>query len=458
MATIRKRKEKYVVIYDYINERGERKQKWETCESKLEANKRAKEVEYAKLHDTFIPPNTQTVAEFLAMWAPIQAKQKWQYKTYMSNMQTIELHINPLIGKIEMQKLTPMHIEIMLTQLKTKKVAGSKSYNKKESEIPYLSSTTQRHIYTLLHSAMDKAVEWKIITSNPVTCDPPPRSTEETAVWDIDTLRTALDMIEDELLHLAVHMAFVCSLRIGEAMALSWDDVDFNKKEIHIRKTLQRVSKQALEELPGESLYFTFPPKQIDKKSVLVVKKPKTNSSRRTLFITDELCTELLQRKAKIECQKQYHGKGYADYNLVFALEDGYPVEPKLCEKWFKRWQNGPGIEFPEIVFHSIRHSSTTYKLALSHGDIKAVQGDTGHSSAKIVTDTYAHMQVDSRRALAESLEENFYQKKASVTESAASVNLDGLIMMIQQNPDLKNFLLASIYADDSTKVQQIQN
>ena len=79
MATIRKRKDKYVVIYDYINEKGERKQKWETCESKAEANKRAKEVEYAKLHDTFIPPSNQTVAEFLAMWAPIQAKQKWQY-------------------------------------------------------------------------------------------------------------------------------------------------------------------------------------------------------------------------------------------------------------------------------------------------------------------------------------------------------------------------------------------
>ena len=94
-------------------------------------------------------------------------------------------------------------------------------------------------------------------------CDPPKRSTEEPASWDIDTLRSALDMIEDDLLHLAVHS----SLRIGEAMALSWDDVDFVKKEIHIRKTLQRVSKQALEELPSESLYFTFPPKQLDKKT-----------------------------------------------------------------------------------------------------------------------------------------------------------------------------------------------
>lgn len=459
MATIRKRKDKYVVIYDYINEKGVRKQKWETCESKAEANKRAKEIEYEKLHDTFVTPNDQAVAEFLAMWAPIQAQQKWQYKTYMSNMQMIEQHINPMIGKIELQKLSPLHVETMFAKLKTKKVSGSRSYNKKESEIPCLSSTTQRHIYVLLRSAMDKAVEWKIINSNPVVCDPPKRSTEETASWDIDTLRAALDIIEDDILHLAVHMAFVCSLRIGEAMALSWDDVDFEKKEIHIRKTLQRVSKQALEELPSESLYFTFPPKQLDKKSVLIVKKPKTDSSKRTLYITDELCAEMLRRKEKIERQKQYYGNSYMDYNLVFSLEDGYPIEPKLCEKWFKKWQNGPGLAFPDIVFHSIRHSSTTYKLTLSHGDIKAVQGDTGHATAQIVTDTYAHMQVNSRRSLAEKLEKDFYQEKSpSSTESPVPVDAESLLLMIQQNPDLKNFLLAGVLADESTKMQQMQN
>ena len=91
MATIRKRKDKYVVIYDYINEKGVRKQKWETCESKADASRRAKEVEYEKSRNNLIAPNNQTVAEFLAEWAPIQAKKCWQYKTYMTNMQMIEM-------------------------------------------------------------------------------------------------------------------------------------------------------------------------------------------------------------------------------------------------------------------------------------------------------------------------------------------------------------------------------
>lgn len=191
----------------------------------------------------------------------------------------------------------------------------------------------------------------------------------------------------------------------------------------------------------------------------MIVKKPKTDSSKRTLYITDELCAEMLRRKEKIKRQKQYYGNSYMDYNLVFSLEDGYPIEPKLCEKWFKKWQNGPGLAFPDIVFHSIRHSSTTYKLTLSHGDIKAVQEDTGHATAQIVTDTYAHMQVNSRRSLAEKLEKDFYQEKSPTSsESSVPVDAESLLLMIQQNPDLKNFLLAGVLADDSTKVQQMQN
>ena len=68
----------------------------------------------------------------------------------------------------------------------------------------------------------------------------------------------ALADIDNELLHLAVHLAFVCSLRIGEAMGLTWDCIDFEHKVIHFDKTLQRVSKEALKILPHDSLIFTL--------------------------------------------------------------------------------------------------------------------------------------------------------------------------------------------------------
>ena len=66
----------------------------------------------------------------------------------------------------------------------------------------------------------------------------------------------------------------------------------------------------------------------------------------------------------------------------------------------------------PEVVFHSLRHTSVTYKLKLNGGDIKAVQGDSGHSQVNMVTDVYSHILDEDRKRNAELFEEAFYGKK----------------------------------------------
>ena len=54
----------------------------------------------------------------------------------------------------------------------------------------------------------------------------------------------------------------------------------------------------------------------------------------------------------------------------------------------------------PDVVFHSLRHTSVTYKLKLSGGDIKAVQGDSGHAQADMVTEVYGHIIDEERRKM----------------------------------------------------------
>jgi len=56
------------------------------------------------------------------------------------------------------------------------------------------------------------------------------------------------------------------------------------------------------------------------------------------------------------------------------------------------------------VVFHSLRHTSVTYKLKLNGGDIKAVQGDSGHSQVNMITDVYSHIIDEDRRKNAELL------------------------------------------------------
>lgn len=64
-------------------------------------------------------------------------------------------------------------------------------------------------------------------------------------------------------------------------------------------------------------------------------------------------------------------------------------------------------------MFHSIRHTSVTYKLKLNGGDIKAVQGDSGHAQVNMITNVYSHIIDDDRRRNAELFEEAFYNKKS---------------------------------------------
>ena len=83
-------------------------------------------------------------------------------------------------------------------------------------------------------------------------------------------------------------------------------------------------------------------------------------------------------------------------------------VEPVLIRKKFLKWQDAHP-EFPRIVFHGLRHSSATYQLLQSGGDFKSVQGNTGHATATVLMDTYAHTQDKPRLELTEKIEANFY-------------------------------------------------
>ena len=84
-----------------------------------------------------------------------------------------------------------------------------------------------------------------------------------------------------------------------------------------------------------------------------------------------------------------------------------------MLTKWYRQWR-AEHPEFEKIVFHGLRHSSATYQLLQSGGDFKSVQGNTGHSTAATLMDTYAHTQDKPRIELAEKIEANFYKQDIS--------------------------------------------
>ena len=136
---------------------------------------------------------------------------------------------------------------------------------------------------------------------------------------------------------------------------------------------------------------------------------------------------------------KDYLGDEYQDFDLVICHDNGTPMEGDKIRKMFNELIQR--AELKPVVFHSLRHSSTTYKLKLSGGDIKAVQGDTGHAEAAMITERYAHILDDDRRINAEKFEEMFYQEHEGDSTKKSTDDLIKIMNKLQDSPELVELL-----------------
>ena len=167
---------------------------------------------------------------------------------------------------------------------------------------------------------------------------------------------------------------------------------------------------------------LVFPTNHKKNSTVRIPKTPKTESSVRKIFLPKSVANMLVDWKAEQDEMKEILGDEYMDYNLVMASTFGLPLGDGAIRGPLKKLIEDYNL--PPVVFHSFRHSSVTYKLKLNGGDIKAVQGDSGHAQVNMVTDVYSHILDDDRRKNAELFEEAFYEKK----------NLDPQMHVQQEN------------------------
>ena len=427
MAYITKRGSSYSVRYTYQDEHGKSCDKWESFPTKEEAVKRQKQIEHELATGNFLIPSTVTVAEFLMDWLPKQcSKHKWAPKTYQSNLALIQNLIIPYIGEMQMQKLRPYHIEALYDTLsKTpcgQYVGGKRRDLSPKQQKRTLSGTTLHEVHQLLHNSFLLAVEWGILIKSPVPVDSPKKSIQERAIWDADEMWAALASMEDPILHLAVHLTLVGALREGEVAGLTPEDLDFDGADgtgtFRINKCMQRVQKASLAKTGKGCILQEFEDKREGSTTTLVLKKTKTASSNRTIFMTAVLKEELKHWLKRLEMDEAVEPERYRNSGMLLRLPNGLAVEPILIRKKFIKWQD-EHPEFTRIVFHGLRHSSATYQLMISGGDVKAVQGTTGHASANLLVNTYAHIQQDSRKKLGKKFEEGFYKPGATLVQAA---------------------------------------
>ena len=233
-------------------------------------------------------------------------------------------------------------------------------------------------------------------------------------VWSIQTFRQAVQAAEDDLLSICMHLAFSCSMRIGEITGLAWEDVIIDEESIAtdnarviINKELSRVNAAAMQKLKEKDIIKIFPTQKPHCTTRLVLKTPKTETSNRTVWLPRTVAQLLVQYKKDQQELKEFLGSAYNDYNLVIALENGNPVESRFVRDRFQKLCEENDYEI--VVFHSLRHLSTGYKLKMTNGDVKSVQGDTGHAEAEMVTDVYSKIIDEDRRFNAQKMDKEFY-------------------------------------------------
>jgi integrase len=457
MASIIKRKKNYSVVYNYVDENGETKQKWETGRTHKEAMKRKAEVESKQQTGTFLPPSNQTVEDFLYDFVSLYGEKKWGVSMYDSQTSLIANYINPIIGSMEVQAITPRTVDSYIQTLQKTKSVSTKTHRAKT---PYVTDKTIAKIIKLLRCAFKQAVRWEMIARNPFDNVILPK-TEYTKrdIWDADMIRTALDHCKDGKLYVAMNLSFACSLRMGEILGLTWDNVHISDENIaadnayvYIDKELARASKRAIETLGERDIYYTFTPLFPNTSTRLILKKPKTDSSIRKVWLPKTLAYILREWKASQDELKSFLGDEYQDFHLVVALPNGRPCEDRIMLKEFSKLREEAGL--PKVVFHSLRHSSTTYKLKLNHGDLKATQGDTGHAEIDMITSVYAHILDEDRKINAQKFETAFYANpdlrnvrppEEPKEPEPAAIDLAGLVEQLQKSPELASALAALI-------------
>ena len=261
-------------------------------------------------------------------------------------------------------------------------------------------------------------------------------------------LRTYLNKVKNDYEY--INLAFSCSLRVGEMLGLTWDCVEISDASItngtafiFVNKELQRVNRDALEKLNEKGIILKFPAFFARTNTALVLKEPKTKTSTRKVFLPKTVAEMLKERYQEIQEYKELFGDEFQDFNLVFCNANGRPMESQIITRALQKLIKDNDL--PPVVFHSLRHSSITYKLKLNGGDIKSVQGDSGHAQVKMVTDVYSHIIDEDRRLNAQRFEETFYQKKNPSEVNGATVEPkkepqgiteEAMLNYMVQNPD----------------------
>ena len=373
----------YTIVVDLGRDpaTGKRKQQWVSIKGpKKDAEKRLAELLHQLDTGSFLKLSKTTLAEYLARWLKDYVRPNLSPKTAEGYEYIMHRQVVPAFGGMTLTQLKPEHLQKYYAEKLTRG----------------LSAQTVRHHHTVLHKALQTAVEWGLLSRNVADSVRPPKVQRiEMQTWDKNEISQFLEAVKTTPYYALFHTALFTGMRRSELLALHWQDIDLILGQVYVSRSLHC--------LKGGGIVF---------------RPTKTASGRRTVALSPLASVVLREHREKQEHERAMLGLPLKDDDLVFVQLDGKPLLPDSVSHARFKLVRRAGLK--PIRLHDARHTHAS--LMLKQGiHPKIVQERLGHSSIAITLDTYSHVAPGLQQAAAKRFDEAFtarYNEPASVSEN----------------------------------------
>lgn len=313
--------------------------------------------------------------EWLDHWYETYCKPNARPATQRTYEGYIRLYLHPRLGSIPLNKVTTSDIQQMCTWMMTEARVDQKNGDSG------LSDSQVINCYSLCDRVLEKAMAEKLIVRNPAKgCKLPPNRPNEMKVLSREDMQKVLIQAKEENYYELFLLEFATGLRLGELMALQWDDVNLVTGELRINKQVNLVG------------------------SKLVISEPKTKAAVRTLILPPSVRKVLAEYKTKVNSR----------WLFPSPKKDDLPIIPSAVSRRLHTLLEHAGCE--QVRFHDLRHTFATN--ALAHGmDIKTLSTILGHVSSATTLNTYSHVTDEMRQRAAVKIDQGI--AKAEVQDTA---------------------------------------
>ncbi|MHB1491784.1 MAG: tyrosine-type recombinase/integrase [Cellulomonas sp.] len=322
---------------------------------------------------------TMTLASWAQHWMettlPASPRKATTKELYVS---LIRSHIlTSAIAKRGLDQVRASHIDAFVMELARKPKPGARRHGS-AINAPVLADASVQRVFYVLRQILDGAVRDGLIARNPASgVKPPAIAAKEARFLSSADVARLLDAAHGSRYAAILTFIAATGARKGEAMALAWKDVDFDRAEIRIVSTLSRIGGR------------------------LVVTSPKTARSRRVLPLSEGMSKMLRELQAQQLRERKAARDLWQESGLVFTSESGAPLDPRNVLRAMTTAARKVGLE--GVTVHTLRHSAATAMLEAGI-HIKAVSELLGHSDIRITGDVYGHVSTETAKAAMDSL------------------------------------------------------